>query len=115
MGLQIPVISFAGLAAFVWFFGRTDTITHVLGFQLYRVSGRTFPVKRSREIEHSAQRRPDERRFFIHHQLEPNQPAFSAEQYGAEFKRVVETADKFGNAVIAIRGHSDPTKTLLDL
>ena len=47
--------------------------------------------------------------------FEPNQTAFSAEQYGAEFKRVVETADKFGNAVIAIRGHSDPTKVLLDL
>jgi ABC-type nitrate/sulfonate/bicarbonate transport system substrate-binding protein/outer membrane protein OmpA-like peptidoglycan-associated protein len=47
--------------------------------------------------------------------FEPNQTAFGIEQYGAEFKRVVETADKFGNAVIAIRGHSDPTKTLLDL
>jgi ABC-type nitrate/sulfonate/bicarbonate transport system substrate-binding protein/outer membrane protein OmpA-like peptidoglycan-associated protein len=47
--------------------------------------------------------------------FEPNQTAFSAEQYGGEFKRVVEIADKFGNAVIAIRGHSDPTKTLLDL
>jgi outer membrane protein OmpA-like peptidoglycan-associated protein len=47
--------------------------------------------------------------------FEPNQTAFSAEQYGTEFKRVVEIADKFGNAVIAIRGHSDPTKTLLDL
>lgn len=47
--------------------------------------------------------------------FEPNQTAFSAVQYGAEFKRVVETADKFGNAVIAIRGHADPTKTLLDL
>jgi outer membrane protein OmpA-like peptidoglycan-associated protein len=47
--------------------------------------------------------------------FEPNQTAFSAEQYGSEFKRVVEIADKFGNAVIAIRGHSDPTKTLLDL
>ena len=47
--------------------------------------------------------------------FEPNQTVFSAEQYGAEFKRVVETADKFGNAVIAVRGHADPTKTLLDL
>jgi ABC-type nitrate/sulfonate/bicarbonate transport system substrate-binding protein/outer membrane protein OmpA-like peptidoglycan-associated protein len=47
--------------------------------------------------------------------FEPNQTAFSAEQYGAEFKRVVETADKFGNAVVAVRGHADPTKTLLDL
>ncbi|MBI4664369.1 MAG: ABC transporter substrate-binding protein [Verrucomicrobia bacterium] len=47
--------------------------------------------------------------------FEPNQTSFSAEQYGAEYKRVVEMADKFGNAVIAIRGHADPSKTLLDL
>ncbi len=47
--------------------------------------------------------------------FEPNQNAFSAVQYGAEFQRVVETAERFGNAVIAIRGHADPTKTLLEL
>ncbi len=47
--------------------------------------------------------------------FEPNQESFSAEQYGGEYQRVVETADKFGNAVIAIRGHADPSKTLLDL
>ena len=47
--------------------------------------------------------------------FEPNQTEFSAVQYGAEFQRVVESAAKFGNAVIAIRGHADPTKTLFDL
>ena len=47
--------------------------------------------------------------------FEPNQETFSVEQYGAEYQRVVEAADKFGNAVIAIRGHADPSKTLLDL
>ncbi len=47
--------------------------------------------------------------------FEPNQTEFSAVQYGAEFQRVVETAAKFGNAVVAIRGHADPSKTLLDL
>lgn len=47
--------------------------------------------------------------------FEPNQTEFSAVQYGAEFQRVVETAARFGNAVIAIRGHADPSKTLLDL
>ena len=47
--------------------------------------------------------------------FEPNQTEFSAVQYGAEFQRVIETSQKFGNAVVAIRGHSDPTKTLLDL
>ncbi len=51
--------------------------------------------------------------FTIH--FEPNQNTFSGEQYGAEFRRVVELADKYGNAVVAIRGHADPTKTLLDL
>jgi hypothetical protein len=47
--------------------------------------------------------------------FEPNQDKFSAVQYGAEYQRVVETADKFGNAVVAIRGHADPSKTLLEL
>jgi outer membrane protein OmpA-like peptidoglycan-associated protein len=47
--------------------------------------------------------------------FEPNQTSFSAEQYGAEYQRVVEMAERFGNAVIAIRGHADPTKTLLEL
>ena len=47
--------------------------------------------------------------------FEPNQNDFSAVQYGAEFQRVVETAERFGNAVIAIRGHADPTKTLYEL
>jgi outer membrane protein OmpA-like peptidoglycan-associated protein len=47
--------------------------------------------------------------------FEPNQTEFSAVQYAAEFTRVIEMADKFGNAVVAIRGHADPTKTLIDL
>jgi len=47
--------------------------------------------------------------------FEPNQTTFSATRYGSEYQRVAEMADKYGNAVIAIRGHSDPTKTLLDL
>lgn len=47
--------------------------------------------------------------------FEPNQTEFSAVQYGAEFQRVVEAAAKFGNAVVAVRGHADPTKTLFDL
>ena len=47
--------------------------------------------------------------------FEPNQMDFNAEDYKADYNRVIEMADKYGNAVIAIRGHSDPTKTLLDL
>ena len=44
-----------------------------------------------------------------------NQNEFSAVQYGAEFQRVVELSGKYGNAVLAIRGHADPTKILLEL
>ncbi len=47
--------------------------------------------------------------------FEPNQDTFSAVQYGGEYQRVVETADKFGNAVIAVRGHADPSKMLMEL
>lgn len=46
--------------------------------------------------------------------FEPNQEEFSVDQYGAEFNRVIENAASFGNAVVAIRGHSDPTKTIVD-
>jgi outer membrane protein OmpA-like peptidoglycan-associated protein len=46
--------------------------------------------------------------------FKPNQTEFSTEQYGSEFQRVVELADKYGNAVVAVRGHSDPTKTLIE-
>lgn len=47
--------------------------------------------------------------------FEPNQLEFGASQYSSEYQRVVELANKYGNAVVAIRGHADPTKTLLEL
>ncbi len=47
--------------------------------------------------------------------FDANQMSFEAAQYGVEYQRVVEMADKYGNAVIAVRGHADPTKTLLEL
>ncbi len=47
--------------------------------------------------------------------FEPNQNEFSIEQYGVEFQRVVELASRYGNAVVAVRGHADPTQTLLQM
>ena len=44
----------------------------------------------------------------------PNQQEFSATQYGVEFQKVAELSAKYGNAVVAVRGHSDPTKILLE-
>jgi hypothetical protein len=46
--------------------------------------------------------------------FEPNQEKFSLDVYGAEFKRVVQGTQTFGKAAIVIRGHADPTKTLVD-
>ncbi len=47
--------------------------------------------------------------------FQPNQPDFSADRYGAEFNRAIQAASTFGNAVIVIRGHADPTKALIDM
>jgi outer membrane protein OmpA-like peptidoglycan-associated protein len=46
--------------------------------------------------------------------FKPNQQEFSATQYGVEFQKVAELSAKYGNAVVAVRGHSDPTKILLE-
>lgn len=45
-------------------------------------------------------------------QFKANQDAFSDAEYKEEFDRVVELASKYGNAAIAIKGHSDPSRTL---
>lgn len=47
-------------------------------------------------------------------QFAPNQTEFNPDVYGQEFQRVIVALSKAGNAVIAVRGHSDPTKTLSD-
>ncbi len=47
--------------------------------------------------------------------FQPNQNEFSADRYGAEFSRALKAASTFGNARLVIRGHSDPTKTLVDM
>ncbi len=47
--------------------------------------------------------------------FDPNQASFSSDRYGSEFTRAIQSASTFGNAVIVIRGHSDPTQTLREL
>ncbi len=46
--------------------------------------------------------------------FQPNQDSFSADVYGPEFLRAVQLASTFGGAVVAVRGHADPTKVLVD-
>ncbi len=47
--------------------------------------------------------------------FEPNDEDFSEDRYASEFQRAIQSASTFGNAVVVIRGHSDPTRTLVDL
>ncbi len=47
--------------------------------------------------------------------FEPNQKEFSVDRYGSEFNRALQSASTFGGAAVVIRGHSDPTKTLVNL
>lgn len=47
--------------------------------------------------------------------FEPNQTEFSVDRYGAEFDRALKSASTFGGAAVVVRGHSDPTKTLVQL
>lgn len=44
-----------------------------------------------------------------------NQTDFPAADYRKEFDRVMELSQLYGGAVIVVRGHSDPTKTLVDM
>lgn len=68
------------------------------------------------EIEALNRGQMDERTIFAFDiNFRPEQKEFSLDQYGVEFQKVVELADKYGGAVIAIRGHADPTKTLYEL
>ncbi|MDZ4778644.1 MAG: hypothetical protein SGJ19_00150, partial [Planctomycetia bacterium] len=46
--------------------------------------------------------------------FQPNQDSFPPEVYGADFQRALEAASTYGNAVMSIRGHADPTKVLAD-
>ncbi len=46
--------------------------------------------------------------------FDPNQIDFPESVYGAEFDRALKTASTFGNAIMVIRGHADPTQTLID-
>jgi ABC-type nitrate/sulfonate/bicarbonate transport system substrate-binding protein len=47
--------------------------------------------------------------------FEPNQSDFSSDRYGTEFSHAIQQASLFGNAVVVIRGHADPTRTLREM
>lgn len=50
--------------------------------------------------------------FSFEIKFEPEQTTFNLDTYAADFQRVMTSQANFGNAVILIRGHSDPTLAL---
>ncbi len=42
----------------------------------------------------------------------PSQKEFSEDKYAYDFKKAVELASLFGNAIVTIRGHADPTRVV---
>ena len=46
--------------------------------------------------------------------FQTNQQEFSPTAYADDFRRVIDQLQVFGNTVIVVRGHADPTQTLVD-
>ncbi|MDD2716892.1 MAG: ABC transporter substrate-binding protein [Candidatus Wallbacteria bacterium] len=47
--------------------------------------------------------------------FEPNQTEFSEAAYSQDFQKAITQASKFAGAIMTVRGHSDPTLTLLNV
>lgn len=70
----------------------------------------------SQEIEKFNKNQIDDRTIYSFTvQFQENQTTFPVEQYESELHQVADLAAKFGNAVIVVRGHSDPSQTLMEM
>jgi len=50
--------------------------------------------------------------FVIEINFEPNQSAFSSQQYATDYQKALEIAQTFGGALVVVEGHSDPLGVL---
>lgn len=46
--------------------------------------------------------------FVIEINFQPNQSAFTADQYAADFQKALELSQTYGGAVVTVEGHADP-------
>lgn len=101
---------------------RSGFLNANLDYQkISKMSGIAYvaPTQTNRIVAESANLTPDsdlDDRTLLSFNInfEAEESTFNADLYGSDFNRVIENAGLFGNAVIVIRGHSDPTKTLVD-
>jgi ABC-type nitrate/sulfonate/bicarbonate transport system substrate-binding protein len=59
----------------------------------------------------SAEFKPDATKtiYSFNVKFQPNQAEFNEKEYGADFQRALEAASLFGNSVVVVRGHADPS------
>jgi ABC-type nitrate/sulfonate/bicarbonate transport system substrate-binding protein len=50
--------------------------------------------------------------YFFTVQFDPDDPNFDIKKYESDFLKAIQSTALYGNAVVAIRGHVDPTRTL---
>lgn len=69
-----------------------------------------------REIESFTQGALDDRTVYSFSiSFEPNQLNFPIHEIEKDLRKAIAMSNKFGNAVVALRAHSDPSKTLMEL
>ena len=69
-----------------------------------------------KEIESFTQGALDDRTVYSFSiSFEPNQLNFPIREIEADLNKAIAMSSKFGNAVVALRAHSDPSKTLMEL
>jgi hypothetical protein len=81
------------------------------------VTGNRFNAEAvQKEIESFSQGALDDRTVYSFTiNFEPNQLNFPVRQYETEFRKAIDMTRKYGNAVLGLRAHSDPSKTLIEL
>jgi ABC-type nitrate/sulfonate/bicarbonate transport system substrate-binding protein len=73
-----------------------------------QLTGKALPEDRFRNVD--VKILPENTIYYFTISFEPNQSEFSEAKYGEDFERALEQAALFGNAVVAVRGHADPSK-----
>jgi ABC-type nitrate/sulfonate/bicarbonate transport system substrate-binding protein len=73
------------------------------------LTGRPLPAERFRQdVKFLTQ----DTIYFFTISFQPDQSDFPEQQYGDSFQRALEQASLFGGAIVAVRGHADPSNLL---
>jgi hypothetical protein len=101
--------------------GRIEPLAADLDYdRLKKLGGLKLDVQMARTPLIKPEARPEDWKFdpekdtiyFFTIQFDPDDPNFDIKKYEKDFQKAIGEASLYGNAVVAIRGHVDPTRTL---